>query len=103
MFSLSKDNNNNNFFNKVVQRKGEEKKYYFVLYFDITEMILQLCPLYKQGIFTGKRSGRTRWKIVQCNNQILHNERADMYEIISTQMVAKTPFVANETWDILVD
>lgn len=89
-----------NFFNKVVKRKGSlDEKYYFVLNFNTDKMFLKICPLYKQGVFIGKRSGRTRWKL-DVKSKILH-ETARKFEIVPTQMVAKTPFVANETWDIL--
>jgi len=89
-----------NFFNKVVKRKGSlNEKYYYVLNFDTDKMFLKICPLFKQGVFIGKRSGRTRWKL-DVKSKILH-ERARKFEIVPTQMVAKTPFVANETWDIL--
>eukprot|EP00547_Thalassionema_nitzschioides_P002931 CAMPEP_0194201966 /NCGR_PEP_ID=MMETSP0156-20130528/2110_1 /TAXON_ID=33649 /ORGANISM="Thalassionema nitzschioides, Strain L26-B" /LENGTH=951 /DNA_ID=CAMNT_0038927319 /DNA_START=131 /DNA_END=2986 /DNA_ORIENTATION=- len=89
-----------NFFNKVVKRKkSSNEHYYYVLNFDVDKMLLKICPLYRQGVFIGKRSGRTRWKL-EVNNKILH-ETAENFEIVPTQMVAKTPFVANETWDIL--
>merc|ERR1712232_729845 len=89
-----------NFFNKVVKRKGSSSKdYYYVLHFDMKGMCVKLCPLHEQGIFTGKRSGRTRWKLN--GNSKIFLDAAEKFEIIATQMVAKTPFVVNETWDIL--
>merc|ERR1711862_994331 len=88
------------FYNKVVKWKDtSDLIFYFVLHFDTEKMLLKLCPLYRQGIFIGKRSGRTRWKL-QVDSKIFL-VKAEKFEIVSTQMVAKTPFVANETWDIL--
>jgi len=88
------------FYNKVVKWKDDpDLKYFFVIYFDTERKLLKLCPLYRQGIFTGKRIGRTRWKVKVDGNIFL--EEAEKFKIVPTQVVAKTPFVAGETWDVL--
>jgi hypothetical protein len=53
----------------------------------------------QDGAFDGKRSGRLMWKAdVQKNS---FNSDADKFEIVRTHVVTKSPFVANERWDIL--
>ena len=63
------------------------------------KMELEVLPMAKNGVLGGKRSGRPKWKVQ------VHSRRtalgAEKCEIVPSDMVSKTPFVANESWDIL--
>ena len=89
-----------NFFNKVVKLKGaKDASFFFALHFDMEKMELEVLPMAKNGVLGGKRSGRPKWKVQ------VHSRRtalgAEKCEIVPSDMVSKTPFVANESWDIL--
>lgn len=88
------------FFNRVVKLKGSRTcNYFYVLHFDVKKMVLEVIPMTQDGVLDGKRSGRPMWKAqVQKRSSLLD---ADKFEIVRTQVVTKSPFVANERWDIL--
>jgi hypothetical protein len=88
------------FFNKVVKLKGSSTtNYFYVLHFDVKKMVLEVIPMTQDGVFDGKRSGRPMWKAHVQKSSV--NSDADKFEIVRTHVVTKSPFVANERWDIL--
>ena len=90
------------FFNKVVKQNGsKEKKYWFVLHYDHEQGLMRLIPLGAQGLLSGKREGRSRWKaLVKFSDVNVQTVQPSKYEIVPAFMVTKTPMVELETWDI---
>lgn len=90
------------FFNKVVKQNGsKENKYWFVLHYDHEQGLMRLIPLGVQGLLTGKREGRSRWKaLVKFSDVNVQTVQPSKYEIVPAFMVTKTPMVELETWDI---
>lgn len=89
-----------NFFNKVVRLKdAKDAAYFYALRFDTEKMQLEVLPMVQSGVLGGKRNGRPKWK-AQVHSKVTLLD-ANKCEIIPTEMVSKTPFVANESWDIL--
>jgi hypothetical protein len=90
------------FFNKVVKEKAStEKKYWFVLHYNHEQGFMRVIPLDAQGLLTGKRNGRPRWKaLVEFSDVNVQTVQPAKYEIVPAFMVTKTPMVELETWDI---
>jgi hypothetical protein len=92
------------FFNKVVKPKGSTSKdYYFVLHYDHDSASMRLAELKKQGLLTGKREGRTRYKVIfeGKDRSTIKDVKPSGYEIVPSYIVTKTAMVDLETWDIL--
>jgi len=91
------------YYNKVVKAKRPKSnspcKYHFVLNYDEESEKIRIIPLIQQGLLTGQRQGRPRFKAA------VHDKSRTVsaldYKVIPAYMVTKTAIVANETWDIL--
>jgi hypothetical protein len=61
-----------------------------------------LIPMIVKGILAGKRSGRPRYQCVVLNDTSnwITDSVNNNYEAVNAVMVMKTPFVAQEAWDI---
>jgi hypothetical protein len=90
------------FFNKVVKRKDTiDDQFFYVQNFEVKTMTIKLLPLYLDGVFNGTSQGRRRWR-AQVNRKYVIGKAKD-YKIVGSRPMAKTKFVASESWDILED
>jgi len=96
------------FYNKVVKkRQGRGRAplttYFFVFHYDRGNEVLRLIPLVEGGTFTGKREGRTKWKIdVSIGEDEINTVPSSHYEIVPHNAVTKSSSLVQESWDILV-
>jgi hypothetical protein len=112
---LSYPRNRIHYYNRVVRRNisntdrtaafksidNDEDTYYFVLEYNEEKGLICIVPMIVGGVLTGKRSGRPRYQCVMDHKFMV--EEADKFYIVPSAMIMKTPYVAQEAWDIATE
>ena len=80
---------------------GRQYSYFFVLHYNEVEEQLRLVPMEARGIMMGKRQGRPRYICcIGTTDENFVTQPVHNYQVVPATMVMKTPWVAQEAWDI---
>ncbi|KAL7565603.1 hypothetical protein ACA910_018965 [Epithemia clementina (nom. ined.)] len=99
------------FYNRVVKpipksnKKGgnnhDGEQYFFVLHYNEDTEAVRLVPMEARGTMMGKRQGRPRYVCcIGTTDENFVSDHSHHYQVVPATMVMKTPFVAQEAWDI---
>ena len=92
------------FYNRVVKPiKGTSSlgQYFFVLNYNEDAQEVRLVPMVARGTMMGKRQGRPRYVCcIGTTDENFTTASSQNYKVVPATMVMKTPYVAQEAWDI---